>query len=48
MTYGDIVEHRGHLHAVANVDCYGVWLISLEHKEAVPFLAYPIPEEPTP
>jgi hypothetical protein len=41
VNYGDVVEFEGHLHAVANVDVYGVWLISLEHKDAVPFLAYP-------
>ena len=45
MKYGDKVAFGGFLHVVANVDRFGVWLISLEHTDAVPFLAYPNPEE---
>lgn len=37
--HGDRLVWRNEWHAVANVDSYGVWLISLEKKDAVPFLA---------
>lgn len=39
LTYGDRIVYDGRWHAVANIDTFGVWLISLEHKDAVPFLA---------
>lgn len=41
MKIGDVIEYNGHLHAVANIDRYGIWLISLEHLDAIPFLGYP-------
>lgn len=42
----DLVTFQGRLHAVCNDVGVGVWLISLEHKDALPFLAFEFPTHP--
>jgi hypothetical protein len=37
--YGVRIVYRGEWCSVANVDRFGVWLVSLERRDALPFLA---------